>query len=304
MTTHRPTMNRDEIMSSRITTTSRQAGACLSAERFGYKTIGHKLIRRGISFLVALAVIAGAVADTRADEPGSSAPPERPLKAMLVTGGCCHDYDTQRVIVTEGLSRQLGNIDWTIHQYDEKKDTRATVYENPDWADGYDFVVHNECFGDMKDAELIRNIVSGHERSGAAAILIHCSMHSYRNSEAADVWRQFIGVTSTYHEKEKRSLPVIPTQEGRQSKLLASLGDRWDTPNGELYVIKQVWPGTTVLATAFSIEEDADQPVIWRRESGGVRVFGTTLGHHNETVRSEPWQAVVAAGTRWAIGQE
>ena len=282
--------------------------ATATARRPGIRPAVHHprrtAIRRGISFLIALALLAGGAPDTRADEPRPTATPQRPLKAMLVTGGCCHDYDTQRVVVTEGLSRQLGNIDWTIHQYDEKKDTRASVYENPDWADGYDFVVHNECFGDMKDPELIRNIVSGHQRSGAAAILIHCSMHSYRNSEAADVWREFIGVTSTFHEKEKRSLPVIPTREGRQSKLLASLGDRWDTPNGELYVIKQVWPGTTVLATAFSIEEDADQPVIWLRESGGVRVFGTTLGHHNETVRSEPWQAVVAAGTRWAIGQE
>lgn len=286
-------------MKNPVTATTRRPGIRPAVQRFRRTTIG-----RRVSFLVALALLASGVVDTRADEPGSTATPERPLKAMLVTGGCCHDYDTQRVIVTEGLSRQLGNIDWTIHQYDEKKDTRASVYENPNWADGYDFVVHNECFGDMKDAELIRNIVAGHERSGAAAILIHCSMHSYRNSEAADVWRQFIGVTSTFHEKAKRSLPVIPTQDGRQSKLLASLGERWDTPNGELYVIKQVWPGTTVLATAFSIEEDADQPVIWRRESGGVRVFGTTLGHHNETVRSEPWQAVVAAGTRWAIGQE
>jgi type 1 glutamine amidotransferase len=35
-----------------------------------------------------------------------------------------------------------------------------------------------------------------------------------------------------------------------------------------------------------------------------VRVFATTLGHHNEEVRSETWQAIVAAGTKWAIGKE
>jgi len=227
-----------------------------------------------------------------------------PLKAMLVTGGCCHDYDAQKLIVTEGLSQRLGEIQWTIHQYNDKKDTRAAVYENPNWADGYDFIVHNECFGDMKDPALIRNIVDGHKKSAAAAILIHCSMHSYRNSEAADLWRELIGVTSTYHEKAKRSLAVIPTQEGRDSKLVAALGDGWNTPNGELYIIKQVWPGTTVLATAFSNEADADQPIIWRREFAGVRVFGTTLGHHNETMRAQPWQEVVAAGTRWAIGRE
>lgn len=229
---------------------------------------------------------------------------ERPLRAMLVTGGCCHDYDTQQVILTEGLSQRLGPIEWTIHQYDEKKDTRAAVYDNADWADGFDFVVHNECFGDMKDAALIHNIVQGHKTSGAAAILVHCSMHSYRNSDAADAWRELIGVTSTSHEKAKRSLAVVPTAQGRKSNLLASIGDSWDTPNGELYIIKQLWPGTTVLATAYSDEVDGDQAVIWKREFQGVRVFGTTLGHHNETMRSEPWQALMAAGTRWAIGRE
>jgi hypothetical protein len=99
-------------------------------------------------------------------------------------------------------------------------------------------------------------------------------------------------------------IAVIPTDEGRESKLVAVLGEKWDTPNGELYIIKQIWPGTTVLAKAYSTEEDSDQPVIWRREGDGVRVFATTLGHHNETVRSDEWQTVVAAGTRWALGRE
>jgi hypothetical protein len=245
-----------------------------------------------------------AIADPGQDDAVPNKPAAGPLKAMLVTGGCCHDYDAQKLIITEGLSQRLGEIQWTIHQYDDKKDTRATVYENPNWADGFDFIIHNECFGDMKDPALIQNIVDGHKKSGAAAILVHCSMHSYRNSEAADLWRELIGVTSTFHEKAKRSLAVIPTQEGRESKLVAALGDRWDTPNGELYIIKQVWPGTTVLATAMSNEQDADQPIIWRREFAGVRVFGTTLGHHNETMRAQPWQEVIASGTRWAIGRE
>jgi uncharacterized protein len=252
--------------------------------------------------VAALAVCIASVGS--ADQPQAATESPQRLRAMLVTGGCCHDYDAQRVIVTEGLSQRLGPIEWTIHQYDEKKDTRATVYEDVDWAEGFDFVVHNECFGDMKDPRLLHNIVQGHKKSGAAAILIHCSMHSYRNSEAADAWRALIGVTSTFHEKAKRSLKVVPTDEGRDSKLVASIGESWDTPNGELYIIKQVWPGTTVLATAYSKEVDADQAVIWKREFEGIRVFGTTLGHHNETMRSEPWQESVAAGTRWAIGRE
>lgn len=267
----------------------------------------HPLIScyRGLrGYLILIAITLGLAAHVAADDPLGNGQIEPQLRAMLVTGGCCHDYDAQRVILTEGLSQRLGPIQWTIHQYDEKKDTRAAIYENADWAEGFDFVVHNECFGDMRDPALIRNIVEGHKKSGAAAILVHCSMHSYRNSDAADAWRELIGVTSTFHEKAKRSLTVVPTAEGHSSKLLTGIGQSWDTPNGELYIIKQVWPGTTVLATAYSNEVDADQAVIWKREFQGVRVFGTTLGHHNETMRSQPWQDVVAAGTRWAIGRQ
>ena len=255
--------------------------------------------------VVAWVAILTAASDTWAQEPAGPAPAGgKPLRGMLVTGGCCHDYDAQRVLVTEGLSQRLGPIEWTVHQYEKERTTRATICDTPDWAAGFDFVVHNECFGEMRDPALIRSIIEGHKKSGAAAILVHCSMHSYRNSEVADEWRQFIGVTSTYHEKGKRSLAVIPTEAGKAGKLVAGLGDVWNTPNGELYIIKQVWPGTTVLAQAYSTEEKADQPVIWQRESDGVRVFATTLGHHNEEVRSETWQAIVAAGTKWAIGKE
>lgn len=259
-----------------------------------------RLATTAFALLAALVMLTSAVV---AAEPSDS-PPQKPLKAMLVTGGCCHDYDAQKVIVTEGLTQQLGPIQWTVHQYDDAKDTRATVYENLNWAEGFDFVVHNECFGAMNDGELVKRIIDGHRKFKVPALFIHCSMHSYRSSSAAEAWREFIGVTSTFHEKAKRPLTVVPTESGTNSNLVKALADSWQTPNGELYVITKVWPGTQVLATAYSTEQKADQPVIWLREEPGVRIFGTTLGHHNETVRSEPWQKIFVAGTRWALGRE
>jgi len=260
------------------------------------------------AFVLASVVVIASVAPTiaLADESASNASeasPTKPLRGMLVTGGCCHDYDAQKVIITEGLAQRLGNIEWTIHQYGEAKDSRAEAYDNADWAKGYDIVVHNECFGAMNDGALVERIVAGHRKYNVPAIFIHCSMHSYRTSSAAESWREFIGVTSTFHEKGKRPLTVIPTEDGKNSGLVKPLGDSWETPNGELYVITKVWPGTDVLATAYSTEQESDQPVIWTREEQGVRVFGTTLGHHNETVRSEPWQAIVSDGAKWAMGK-
>ncbi len=231
-------------------------------------------------------------------------PTLKPLRAMLVTGGCCHDYDAQKVLIPDGLSQSLGDIQWIIHQYGIERDIRAEVYDNPDWAQGFDFVVHNECFGAMTDAALVQRIVDGHRKYNVPAVFVHCSMHSYRTAASADSWREFIGVTSTFHEKGKRPLDVVPTEQGRASELVASIGDGWQTPNGELYVISKVWPGTEVLAKAYSTEQKADQPVIWRRDDQGVRVFGTTLGHHNETIRADQWQKFVAAGVTWALNRE
>ena len=37
----------------------------------------------------------------------------KPLKALLVTGGCCHDYTAQKKIIPEGVSARA-NVEWTI----------------------------------------------------------------------------------------------------------------------------------------------------------------------------------------------
>ncbi len=206
--------------------------------------------------------------------------------------------------MTEGLTQQLGPIEWTIHQYADQRDTRATIYDDPDWCKGFDFVVHNECFGAMKDSELVKRIIDGHRKHKVPAVFVHCSMHSYRESSAAEDWRGFLGVTSTFHEAAKRQLDVVPTAEGKQLGITSHLNDKWTTPNGELYIIKKVWPDTKVLAHAYSTEQKTDQPVAWVREEADVRVFGTTLGHHNETMRTEQWQQMVGKGTRWALKRE
>ena len=67
------------------------------------------------------------------------------------------------------------------------------VYDSPDWAKGYDIVVHNECFADITDPAFIRKITAAH-KSGPPAIVIHCAMHTFR-AATIDDWREFLGVT-------------------------------------------------------------------------------------------------------------
>jgi uncharacterized protein len=236
----------------------------------------------------------------------SAAQEQTSVKALMITGGCCHDYQNQKQIISEGLSKRVGGIEWTILHYGEGKDVKADVYKNSDWINGFDIVVHNECFGAVEDTAFINGIVDAHTRTGIPAIMIHCSLHSYRTATNADAWRELVGVTSRRHEKMNRRLDVVATEAGTshevlaKSSLLAS-GKTWKTPNGELYIIENVWPGTTVLATALSVETHQNEPVIWINETNGVRVFGTSLGHHNETMLDDVWQEVVASGFRWAM---
>lgn len=220
------------------------------------------------------------------------------LRALLITGGCCHDYANQKRIITEGLS-QRANVTWDIvHEGGDGKDHKISVYEQADWARKYDIIVHNECFGAVTDEQFVKSIVAHH--SGVPAIFIHCSLHSYRNSGAAESWRELIGVTSRSHEG-KRSLKVVNLMSDHP--VMRGFPAEWMTPNGELYKIEKRWPNCTPLAQAYGVDTKMDHTCIWVNHYGGTPVFGISLGHHNETMNTEEWLGVTSRGLLWACGK-
>ncbi len=250
------------------------------------------------------AVVLAAAADLTAQDSGQSgqnnAAAEK-IRALMICGGCCHDYPNQKRIIAESLNQRVGSIDWTILEYSSKREVKADIYKQADWIEGFDIVIHNECFGAIDDGEFVAGIVAGHVKHRVPAIVIHCSMHSYRAAPTADQWRALLGVTSRRHEKKKHSLLVQPTAAGKDHPILAQTKGPWKTPNGELYIIEKVWPNTTVLAQVHSDETNKDEPVIWTNRYKGVKVFGISLGHHNETMESHQWQDIVAAGWKWSL---
>jgi len=220
------------------------------------------------------------------------------LQGLIIAGGCCHDYPNQVQIVAQGMS-QRANIEWDVVREGVARDTRVSIYSKPNWIEQYDVVVHNECYGGVVDVPFVESIARAHAESGVPAIVIHCSMHSYRNAKT-DEWRKLLGVTSRRHEKGGVRLDVTRRVDNAITK---GLPKQWKTPNGELYVIEKLWPNTTVLATAYGVGTKKDQPCIWTNRYGKARVFGTTLGHHNETMLSEVWLDTVARGMLWAVDQ-
>lgn len=223
------------------------------------------------------------------------------LKGLLITGGCCHDYERQKVILTEGLSQRV-SISWDIvHEGDPADRTyKISMYNNPRWSAGYDVVVHSECFGSVEDVKFVEQIVRGHTETGVPAVVLHCSMHSYR-AAATDEWRKLLGVTSRRHEKGGRELNVQPVAANHA--IMKGFPSSWKTPGDELYVIENLWPNCTPLAAAYGDDTQQNHIVVWTNTYGKARLFGTTLGHNNLTMSSDVWLDAVARGLLWSVGK-
>src|SRR4051812_12728734 len=157
----------------------------------------------------------------------------KPIKALLVIGGCCHDYNAQRKLIPEGISARA-NVEWTI-SYDPDKGTqhKNPVYDNADWYKGFDVIVHDECTAGVTDVPFIEQRVLKPHKDGLPAVVLHCGEHSYRSEgwPKDTPWFRFTGVGSTGHGAQ---LPITTTYVDKEHAITKGLAD-WTTINEELY---------------------------------------------------------------------
>jgi type 1 glutamine amidotransferase len=225
----------------------------------------------------------------------------KPIRALLVIGGCCHDYARQKDILARGISARA-NVQVTV-AYDPDTSTRHLnpVYDNPDWAKGFDVVIHDECSSDVKDLVAIDRILKPH-REGLPAVVLHCGMHSYRSAgwpNAVTPWFAFTGLPSTGHGPEQ---PIAITFTDRDSPIVKGLQD-WTTVNEELYNNSAGKVLETAHLLARGKQGASDYVVAWTNTyKGKTRVFGTTLGHNNATVADGRYLDLVTRGLLWATG--
>jgi len=229
---------------------------------------------------------------TAADESAGSS---KALRALLITGGCCHDYERQKAILSVGVGARA-KVEWTIvHEGGTSNTHRVSVYEKPDWAKGYDVVLHNECFAQITDKAFIENVIAPH-RGGTAAVVIHCSMHTFRDLQT-DEWREFLGVSTRRHGPQQ---PLDIKNLAPNDPIMKDFPLEWKTGNEELYAILKVWPGTEVLAQSYALDNKKDHAVIWKHTYGKGRVFGTTLAHNNTTMSDPIFLDMLTRGLLWA----
>lgn len=224
------------------------------------------------------------------------------VNALLVTGGCCHDYNNQQWIVTKGISARTP-VEWEILFENDMGKMREKLSKEG-WADPYDIVVYNHCHAHEVHADFVNSVVDVH-KAGKPAVVLHCSMHSFHWKipvEAGEEkeWPQLLGVTSPNHGKHAQ-IDVVPTKADHP--VMAGFPEKWTTPKGELYNITKTWPTATILASGTRIGEPAknSHPCVWVNQYGKGRLFGTTLGHHNETMDNDIYLDLLTRGFLWSL---
>lgn len=240
----------------------------------------------------------------------ASAEEAKPIRALLIIGGCCHDYKQQQALLTKGVSARA-NVQWAI-SYDPDTGTRHLNpwYEKEDWAQGFDVVVHDECCSDVKDLKTVEKILQPH-RKGLPGVILHCGMHSYRTEgyPKTTPWFDFTGLASTGHGPQ---VPVAisfveddhPITKGMQN---------WTTANEELYnnaagkLLETAQPlaqGQQMWKDEKGGDKTASATCVWTNTyNGKTKVFATTLGHNNVTVTDPRYLDLVTRGLLWSVGK-
>ena len=263
--------------------------------------------------LLALALFAGVASPLVAEQ--------KPLRVLVVAGGCCHDYANQKEILKKGIEAR---VNATVEvAYDATKSTKPVfeLYKSPDWGKNFDVVVHDECAADITDAAYLENILKAH-REGVPAINLHCAMHSYRWGKYGEPvkagadnarWYEMIGIQSTSHGAK---LPIAIAFTDKENPIVKGLAD-WTTINEELYNNVQVLTAKGLANGTQKIPEKKDKAgkvtpakevtsiVAWTNEFGPkkTRIFSTTIGHNNATVEDARYLNLVTRGLLWSVGK-
>jgi hypothetical protein len=237
----------------------------------------------------------------------------KPIKALLITGGCCHDYAQQQQILKKGIEARANVTVEIVYVADDSTHPALPIYGHPEYADGYDVVIHDECAADINDPAIIQGVLKPHQ-DGIPGVNLHCAMHCYRFGDFSKplpagapnaAWYEYLGLQSSGHGPQE---PIAITITDKTNPITAGLAD-WTTIREEHYNNIKVWDTAHALAQGTQVIKDsAGQPqrtndfvVTWQNiYRGKTRVFSTTIGHNNETVADARYLDLVTRGLLWA----
>jgi hypothetical protein len=243
----------------------------------------------------------------------STGGPDHPLKVLLITGGCCHDYAKQKDILKAGLESRINIIVDQVHTDDKTTKPPLAIWGNPDYAKGYDLVIHDECGDALNEPEKVLGVLNPH-KNGIPGVNLHCAMHCYRIGNPNEpvtlgtphgYWFEYLGLQSSGHGAQ---LPIDLNFTMDKSPISTGMTN-WTTINEELYnnihifdSAKAVTRGAQVTKSRDGTLKTNETVVAWTNIYGDnkTRVFSTTIGHNNATVSDTRYLDFVARGVLWA----
>ncbi|MCB1231686.1 MAG: discoidin domain-containing protein, partial [Verrucomicrobiae bacterium] len=222
----------------------------------------------------------------------------KPLKALLVAGGCCHDYEGQQKVLAEGIQARANvrvDVWWTD---DKSTEPPLPLYDDPNWAAGYDIVIHDECAAGNKDLKVMKHILDAHQK--IPAVHLHCAVHSFRNG--TDQWFKHLGIQSSRHGPRK---PIRIEFVDHEHPIVSPF-ENWTTIDEELYNNVEIYDAHPLAMGYQKVPKDGKEVeeasvVAWTNETQGARSFSTTIGHTTETVADGRYLDLVTRGLLWAV---
>ncbi len=236
----------------------------------------------------------------------------KPIRILLITGGCCHDYAKQKDILKEGIEKRLNAEVVQVHTDDKSTKPPLAILGNPEYAKGFDLVIHDECAAGVSDEAVIQGVLKPH-LDGIPGVNLHCAMHCYRIGNAGEpamadtphgLWFEYLGLQSSGHGPQE---PISITHLNKEDALSKNLPD-WTTSKEELYnnvkvfdTAKAIARGKQTVKNKDGTEKDVEWVTAWTNlYKGKTRVFSTTIGHNNDTVGDERYLEFVTRGVLWA----
>ncbi|HEX3800355.1 MAG TPA: ThuA domain-containing protein [Verrucomicrobiae bacterium] len=239
-----------------------------------------------------------------------------PLKVLLIAGGCCHDYAAQKDILKKGLEERANVVVDQIYTDDSSTRPMLPIYGNPNYAKGYDLVIHDECAADINDPAIVQGVLKPHREDGIPGVNLHCAMHCYRIGNPNDpvtlgtphgYWFEYLGLQSSGHGAQ---LPIAIDFTAPSNPITKGLTN-WTTIHEEHYNNIHIFDTATPLAHGYQVVKQRDGSpktndfvVVWTNQYGPkkTRVFSTTIGHNNETVSDPRYLDLVTRGVLWVTG--
>ena len=148
----------------------------------------------------------------------------QPLRALILTSpGVYHNYEQQTQDLGHGIAEHANvRFDVSLAELERWKTT--------DFSAGYDVLIYNICMADNQDDALIANLRRQTEQLGVPALVIHCTMHSFRET---DLWWPMFGLQTKAHEELR---PLLADTQANHIPFSAVSPADWTVASDELYI--------------------------------------------------------------------